>query len=98
LKATGRAAAGRLAGARTGSALVVVEMTCAMVLLAGAGLLAQSIIRLGATPLGFEPDGLLTLALRLPKTTYPRPVQRTHLYEMDCDTLRLTTTSGRASL
>jgi putative ABC transport system permease protein len=87
LKATGRAAAGRLAGARTGSALVVVEMTCAMVLLAGAGLLAQSIIRLGATPLGFEPDGLLTLAIRLPKTTYPKPDQRTQLYDRLVDTL-----------
>jgi putative ABC transport system permease protein len=87
LKATGRAAAGRLAGATIGSALVVVEMTCAMVLLAGAGLLAQSIIRLGATPLGFEPDGLLTLAIRLPKTTYPKPDQRAQLYDRLVETL-----------
>jgi predicted permease len=86
LKATGRTAAGRPGSARMGSALVVVEMTCAMLLLVGAGLLTQSIIRLGATPLGFTPDGLVTMAIRLPRTTYPKPSQRAQLYDRLVDT------------
>src|SRR5262249_23382019 len=51
---------------RASAALIAIQMACAMALLVGAGLLMQSIVRLGAVPLGFNPDGLATLGLRLP--------------------------------
>ena len=52
-----RGAAGRL-WRRLGANLVVVELAIAVVLLAGAGLLGQSLYRLLHVPLGFDPDHL----------------------------------------
>src|SRR5438105_15749050 len=45
---------------RTSKLLVVGQVTLAMVLLSGAGLLIVSIYRLGPVPLGFRPAHLLT--------------------------------------
>jgi predicted permease len=67
--------------ARTRSLLVAVEMASAMMLLVGAGLLTQSIARFAAVPLGFNPDGLLTMSVRLPRTTYPQARARADFYQ-----------------
>jgi predicted permease len=47
------------------SALVVVEMTLAIVLLAGAGLLVRTFIELRTVDRGFDPNGVLTLEMPL---------------------------------
>lgn len=46
--------------------LVVSEVALAMLLLVGAGLLARSLDGLASMPLGFEPDGVLTLRVSAP--------------------------------
>src|SRR5437868_2612086 len=51
-------------------------MASAMALLVGAGLLIQSIVQLGSVPLGFNPDRVLAMNVRLPRATYARPAER----------------------
>ncbi len=48
------------------SALVVLQIALALVLLVGAGLVMNSFVRLQMVDLGCDPDGVLTFALRLP--------------------------------
>ena len=55
---------------RLGSNLVVLELTIAVVLLVGAGLLGKSFYRLLHVELAFEPGNLATLYVSLPNTTY----------------------------
>jgi len=60
---------------------VAVQMASAMALLVGAGLLIESVARLGSVPLGFNPDAVLTMSVRLPRPAYPRPAQRAAFYQ-----------------
>jgi len=70
------------AGSRRASRLLVVgQVALSMILLAGAGLLIESIIRLASVPLGFRSDHLLTAEVALPPQTYSRSNQRSDLYE-----------------
>jgi putative ABC transport system permease protein len=55
---------------RTQSLLVIGEVTLALVLLAGAGLLIRSILRLHEEKLGFQPERLLTMQLDFPSYKY----------------------------
>jgi predicted permease len=50
--------------------LIVGETALALVLLVAAGLMLQSVNNLQRTSLGFEPDGLITFPLSLPRTNY----------------------------
>ncbi len=52
---------------RTRSALVVAEIALALVLLAGSGLLIQSFIRMQKVDYGYDPQGLMTMGLTLPR-------------------------------
>jgi len=52
-------------GRTTRDALVVLEVAAALVLLAGAGLMIQTMAKLRAVDLGFQPDHLLTLRTAL---------------------------------
>ena len=52
-------------------ALIITELALALVLLIGAGLMIKSFSRLLAVPKGFNPDGVLTLALRPNNVKYP---------------------------
>jgi putative ABC transport system permease protein len=70
LKADGRAGAGR-AGARVRQALVVAEIALSVVLLLGAGLLLRSFLNVQRVDPGFEPRGVLTMRLTLPRERYP---------------------------
>jgi putative ABC transport system permease protein len=69
LKQVSRASGGARPYLRNG--LAAAELALATMLLIGAGLLTQSLLRLQHVSLGFEPDRLLTFQLALPRPTYP---------------------------
>jgi macrolide transport system ATP-binding/permease protein len=75
-----RGAAGRL-WRRLGANLVVVELAIAVVLLAGAGLLGQSLYRLLHVPLGFDPNRIATVRVMAPDTIYKSDEQTVGLYQ-----------------
>ena len=60
---------------RLRSVLVVAEVALSLVLLAGAGLLLRSFVKLLGVPLGFNPDHLLTMPIALPEARYQSKVQ-----------------------
>ncbi|MEY2508474.1 MAG: hypothetical protein QOH01_2803 [Verrucomicrobiota bacterium] len=62
---------------RLRSALVVIEVTFALVLLGGAGLLARSFIQLANVDPGFIPENATLLQLSLPQKKYSKPEQQT---------------------
>jgi len=55
-----------------GKAIVVVQVALSTVLVVGAGLFVQSLIRLGHSHLGFNPNGLLLFSLDPPQGRYPK--------------------------
>ncbi len=63
------------------NALVVVEMALAVVLLVGAGLTLRSLWALQSTPLGLQPDNVLTMRVSLPAETYPSAEQVVGFYQ-----------------
>jgi predicted permease len=65
-----RQGAGRVAS-RLRRALVVCQLATAVVLLAGAGLLIESLARLSRVNLGFQPDHVLVVNLSLSRAQYP---------------------------
>lgn len=64
----GRGTAGRLPGA---GALVIAEVSLAVMLLAAAGLLLRSTLAISAVEPGFDTEGKLTVGLRLPAGADP---------------------------
>jgi putative ABC transport system permease protein len=65
---------------RLRSTLIVIEMAVSLMLLAGAGLLIRSFLRLQEVDSGFRPDGVLTLRLALPEQKYSRVEQTRAFY------------------
>jgi putative ABC transport system permease protein len=70
LKEGGRSSGGGVRGRRVRSALVVFEISLALMLLIGAGLMIKSFKRLQEVNLGFVPDRVLTMNLQLSRTKY----------------------------
>jgi putative ABC transport system permease protein len=70
LKQAGTAATASAGRSRSRSALVVAEFALAVVLLAGAGLMMESVIRMLHVDPGFDPENLLYVSLRVPWSTY----------------------------
>jgi putative ABC transport system permease protein len=66
---------------RTRAALVILQLSLALVLLTGAGLLTRSFVRLTRTDPGFAPHNLLTARVGLPENQYPQPDQRRVFFE-----------------
>ncbi|MBA2527820.1 MAG: ABC transporter permease [Pyrinomonadaceae bacterium] len=66
---------------RLRGALVVLEVALALLLLTGSGLLLKSFAKLRTVELGFNPDRLLTMSLRLPFSGYKDPAQRVSYFQ-----------------
>ncbi|HKN69213.1 MAG TPA: ABC transporter permease, partial [Gemmatimonadaceae bacterium] len=80
LREGGRGATGSSRRVAARNVLVVAQMTLALVLLASAGLLIRSLRNLRGVQPGFDPHGVLTLALSLPNGRYNRDFRRTSAF------------------
>lgn len=67
--------------------LIAAEMALSLVLLAGAGLFMQSLLRMGSEPLGFESRGLVTAGVKLPVQGYQDAGRRVRFYDRMLDAL-----------
>jgi putative ABC transport system permease protein len=62
------------------SALVVAQVALTLVLLAGAGLLLNSLLRLQRVDSGFQPAQATTIGLMMPQSRYPTAASRIDVY------------------
>jgi putative ABC transport system permease protein len=89
LKDGGKSEAGQASGSRRlRSALVVSEIALAVVLLASAGLLIRSFIRLQQVDRGFATDNILTMVIRLPEARYPQDPQLVQFFSQTLERVR----------
>lgn len=87
LQEGGRRSSGGRKGGRFLGMLVVLELALSLPLLLGAGLLARSLSHLEEVPLGFRPDGVLTLRFELLPHTYPGGEELVAFYRRVLDEL-----------
>jgi putative ABC transport system permease protein len=83
-------------GARTRQVLVVAEVAVSLLLLAGAGLLARTLLNLQRVDLGFVADRALAMEISLPDTRYPTAAARVAFFRRAIESLRAI--SGTASV
>jgi predicted permease len=88
LKEFGRGASASGAGQRTRRVLVVTEVALSLALLAGAGLLIKSFMKLQEVDPGFRPEGILTMRVALPQARYSTAEQVRTFYRDLMDRLR----------
>ena len=84
----GRSGVGRV-WKRLGAHLVIAELAIAVVLLAGAGLLAKSLWRMLHVQLGFVPGHLAMLTVDLPDAQYPKAPQQAAAVRAILDRVRM---------
>jgi len=87
LKEGTRAVSGSRRQQRLRGTLVVVEVALALLLLAGSGLLLKSFANLRNLELGFDPERLLTMSVRLPAIGYKEPAARVNYFQQTLDNL-----------
>ena len=75
------------AAGRTRAALVVIEIVLALVLLASAGLLIESFLRLQKVPAGFDTTNVMSARVALPDSSYPKPEDSAEFYKKLLDRL-----------
>ena len=73
---------------RTRKLLVIAEVAMSIVLLAGAGLMLNSFLRLKRVSPGFAPEKILTIQISLPSARYKDPAQINTFYEQLIDRVR----------
>jgi len=88
LKEGGRSPAEGLRHDRLRSLLVVSEVALSLVLLAGAGLMIRSFIRLQDVSVGFNPDHVLTMELSLSEAKYGQGEPRKTMIQQVIDRLK----------
>jgi putative ABC transport system permease protein len=71
---------GSAARARGRSALVIAEIALTLVLLAGAGLLLNSLLRLQRVDTGFRSENTTLVEFMIPQTRYPTAASQVNLY------------------
>jgi putative ABC transport system permease protein len=81
LKEGGRGNAGGRRARWFTSTMVVVELALTIVLLAGAGLMIRSFLKLYSFDLGADTGNVLTMRVGLPDQKYPKPEQRQVFFE-----------------
>jgi putative ABC transport system permease protein len=86
LKLGGRSSIGG-ARAMTRHGLVAAELALATVLLVGAGLLMESLLRLQRAPVGFHPEGVLSFQLSAPAARYPDQTRRWAFFHQALESL-----------
>jgi putative ABC transport system permease protein len=89
LKQGGRTGAGG-GSATLRNALAAGELAMATMLLAGAGLLIESLAHLRQAPVGFQTERLLTFQIGLPPARYPNITRAWAFYRSFLDSLRAT--------
>lgn len=80
LKAGGRSISLSWNAHQLSKTMVVMEVTLSLALLAGAGLLIESVNRLASVPLGFRTDRVLSIAVTLPQWSYSGSESRLRFY------------------
>jgi len=71
LRDSGKGTPSAQRGRRALGAMVVAETALALMLLVGAGLLMKSFVQLQRVDPGFNPNGVLTAVINLPRASYP---------------------------
>jgi len=85
LRMTSQSASTNRAGRNLRRVLVVAEAGLSLALLAGAGLLIQSVDRLSSVPLGFRTHGVAAMSLTLPPWAYSSGAARVRFYRAALD-------------
>jgi putative ABC transport system permease protein len=88
LREGGRSLAGGVRASFARSSLLVAEVALSMVLLAGAGLMARSLIYLHALNPGFDSSNILTMELSAPYSKFSKAAQINALYDRVMERLR----------
>jgi putative ABC transport system permease protein len=88
LKEGGRTGTAGGARHRVRSGLVVAEVSLALVLLIGAGLMLKSFLRVLDADPGFRSDGVLTMSVALPQVKYPEPVKQREFFRQALENIK----------
>jgi putative ABC transport system permease protein len=75
-------------GVGTRRLLIVCEVALSLVLLMGAGVMVQSLLALRHVDIGFDPNNVLTMRVRLVEARYPTPGQRSAFVEAALQRIR----------
>jgi putative ABC transport system permease protein len=81
LKDSGRGIVGGFRRGKLRSALVIAEVALSLVLLAGAGLLIRSFVKLQTVDLGLDPNNILVARLPLPREQYKTAAAKQQFFE-----------------
>jgi predicted permease len=81
LRESSRTATGGVGGKRARGILVIAEVSLALMLLAGAGLLLKSLLVMRSTAPGFKTENLLTVNFQMPKNKFSNATARSTFYE-----------------
>ena len=81
IKDGGQGASGGTRGRAIGNVLVAFEMALCVVLLAGAGLLIRSSLKVYRAPIGVDPSNVLTMQIDLPEGKYRRDEDQVAFHE-----------------
>jgi predicted permease len=92
LRESGRSTTGSRGRQNLRSFLVAGEIALGLILLTGTGLLLKSLARIGEANPGFQPDGVMTAALSLPREQYNTPQKQIAFFQNVLD--RLSHTPG----
>ena len=80
LKDSGKGVSGGFRGGKLRGALVIVEVALSLMLLAGAGLLMRSFVRLQTVDLGMNPNNVLVARLPLPRGQYTTAAEKQRFF------------------